>query len=115
MALTKAHEDLLLPVTVGTLADAANIAWDVDLYIVAKVTLGGDRILDAPTNGIAGQTYLLEVWQDGTGSRLLTYDSNIKWGAGEPVLATTATTGMNIFSFYYDGGFWRAFEGHVSA
>ena len=44
---------------IATLTDAATIAWDVSVAQAAKVVLGGNRTLGAPTNAIAGFTYLL--------------------------------------------------------
>jgi hypothetical protein len=62
-----------------TLTDAATINWDMDLGDNAKVTLGGNRTLAAPTNEVAEQTGYLDVIQDGTGSRTLTFDAAYKF------------------------------------
>lgn len=43
---------------------------------MAKVTLGGSRMLDNPTNMTDGATYILRVIQDGAGSRTLAYGAN---------------------------------------
>lgn len=53
---------------------------------------------------------LLKLIQDGTGSRLATWPATVKWAGGAaPTLTTTATTGTDIVSFYYDGtNYWGA-------
>lgn len=73
------------------LTDAASIAWDLDANQVARVTLGGNRALANPTNIKDGFTYLLEIRQDGTGNRTLSYGSAYKFqGGAAPVLSTAA-------------------------
>ena len=85
-----------------SLTDGANIAWDLNSGQVATVTLGGDRTMNAPSNLRVG-TFILHVYQDGTGSRTLTWNSIFKWPAGvAPVLTTTANR-HDIFSFICDG------------
>lgn len=65
--------------TLQTLTDAANISWDMDLGDDAKVTLGGNRTLSAPTNEVVGQFGYLDVIQDATGSRTLTWNAAYKF------------------------------------
>lgn len=87
-----------------TLTDAASIAWDLDDNQVAKVTLGGNRTMAAPTNMVDGGTYVLRVIQDGTGSRTLAYNAVFKWpdGGTAPVLSTAASS-VDILTFISDG------------
>lgn len=74
-----------------TLTDAATIATDASLGNVFTVTLGGNRTLGAPTNLVAGATYIWRFTQDGTGSRTLAYNAVFKWQGGvAPTLTTTA-------------------------
>ena len=48
--------------------------------------------------------FLLKMIQDGVGSRTATWPASVKWpGGSAPTLTTTATTGVDIISFYYDG------------
>lgn len=55
----------------------------------------------APTNP---GTFILKLVQDGTGSRTATWPGTVKWPEGTaPTLTTTATTGTDIITFYYDG------------
>jgi len=86
------------------LGDGANISWDLSQNQVASVTLAGNRTLDAPSNQVAGATYILIVKQDGTGSRTLnTSASAYKFPGGtEPTLSTGANA-VDILSFVSDG------------
>lgn len=55
----------------------------------------------APTNPCSVQLMLV---QDSVGSRTATWPGTVKWvGGTAPTLTTTATTGTDIISFYYDG------------
>lgn len=88
--------------TKQTLTDAATISWDMNLGSIAQITLGGLRTMAAPTNLKIG-TYLLEVNQDGSGSRTLTWNAIFKWPSGvAPVLTTTASR-KDLISIYCDG------------
>ncbi|WP_374572503.1 hypothetical protein [Phenylobacterium sp.] len=81
-----------------TLTDAATIAWDMNSGFRAKVTLGGNRILGQPTNLQEGATGSLQVNQDGTGGRLLTYASCWDFMAdGAPTLSTGAGAKDKIY------------------
>jgi hypothetical protein len=84
--------NLYLPGNVLTLTDGATINWDVNSGATATVTLGGNRTVAAPTNLVAGAFYALEIIQDATGSRTLTWNSVFKFANGvAPVLSTAAS------------------------
>jgi len=87
----------------ATLTDGATISWDLDDNQVAKVTLAGDRTMNAPTNMVAGGTYILRVIQDGTGTRLITWNSVFKWVNGEAPTLSTGGGDIDILTFYSDG------------
>jgi hypothetical protein len=90
----------------ATLTDGATIDWNAQSAPVAKVTLGGNRTLNAPTNGVAGQFISLLVIQDGTGSRTLTWNAVFEFTADTaPTLTTTANYG-DLFTFRYNGAKW---------
>jgi len=90
----------------ATLTDGATITWDASVAQVAKVTLGGNRTLSAPTNGATGQFISLLVIQDGTGSRTLTWNSAYEFASDTaPTLTTTASLG-DLFTFRYNGTKW---------
>lgn len=82
------------------LTDGATVAWDMAAGFNARVTLGGNRTLGAPTNPKEGMTYVLEVIQDATGSRTLTWPAAFNWGsAGAPTLSTGANK-VDIVTLY---------------
>ena len=91
----------------ATLTDGATIAWDVSTSPIAKVTLGGNRTLAAPSNAVgSGQYISLLVIQDGTGSRTLTWNAAYEFTADTaPTLTTTANYG-DVFTFRYNGTKW---------
>ena len=90
----------------ATLTDGTTITWDVSTAQVAKVTLGGNRTLSAPTNSATGQFISLLVIQDGTGSRTLTWNSAYEFASDTaPTLTTTASLG-DLFTFRYNGTKW---------
>lgn len=84
-----------------TLTDAANIDWAVGAAQCAKVTIAGNRTFNAPTGMIAGQFYFLRVIQDGTGSRLMTWNAAFSFGV-TPTLKTAAGA-VDTFLLYTDG------------
>jgi hypothetical protein len=73
-----------------TLTDAATIATDASLGNLFRVTLGGNRTLGNPTNGVDGQKVTWELIQDGTGSRTITLDT--KFALGSDIASVTLTT-----------------------
>lgn len=76
-----------------TLTDASTVAWNMASGYNAKVTLGGNRALGAPTNAYEGLSGSLQVIQDGTGSRTLSFDSSWDFGVnGAPTLSTAAAS-----------------------
>ena len=88
------------------LVDGATIDWDMADEAVAKVTLGGNRTLNAPTNGSTGQFASLLVIQDGTGSRTLTWNAVYEFASDTaPTLTTTGGKG-DLFVFRYNGTKW---------
>lgn len=86
-----------------TLTDGATISWDTATGQVATVTLGGNRTMNAPTNLVNGGFYALEIVQDGTGSRTLSWNAVFKFtGATAPTLST-GTGAKDYITFRSDG------------
>ena len=89
-----------------TLTDGATIDWNMATQSVAKVTLAGNRTLNAPTNGSTGQFCSLLIIQDGTGSRTLTWNAVFEFTTDTaPTLTTTAGL-ADLFTFRYNGTKW---------
>jgi hypothetical protein len=76
---------------IDALTDASTIAVDMSVGNNFSVTLGGNRTLGNPTNLTAGQSGVIFITQDGTGSRTLAYSSYWDFPNGTaPTLTTTA-------------------------
>ena len=85
------------------LTDAATIAVDLSLGNNFSVTLAGNRTLGDPTNATAGQSGVIVITQDGTGSRTLAY-AGTKWkfaGGTAPTLTTTASA-VDVLAYYVE-------------
>ena len=90
----------------ATLTDGATINWDMSTQSVAKVTLGGNRTLAAPSNSSTGQFCSINVIQDGTGGRTLTWNAVFEFADDTaPTLTSTASKG-DLFVFRYNGSKW---------
>lgn len=79
------------------LTDGANIATNCALARRFRVTLGGNRTLDNPTNPVDGGQYTWEFIQDATGSRTITLGS--KFAFGTDITSLTLTTGASKRDF----------------
>lgn len=67
-----------------------------------RLTLTGNRAIAAPSSPVDGQEMFLQVVQDGTGGRTLTWDSSfLHEGGVAPTLATTANA-RDLFLMVYD-------------
>ena len=84
------------------LSDAATVTWDTSAGQIATVTLGGNRTIGAPSNLKIG-TYILHIYQDGTGGRTATWNAIFKWTAGVAPPLSTAAGAHDVFSFVSDG------------
>ena len=108
----------LSPVTGGyvvTLTDAPTIAWDVAQGYAFKVTLGGNRTMGTPTGATEGTIVTLQVHQDGTGNRTLTFTpETVKFpgGALPPSFLSTAAGAMDVVTFYVDSEGDLVYTGH---
>ena len=77
--------------SIDALTDASTIAVDMSVGNNFSVTLGGNRTLGNPTNLTAGQSGVIFITQDGTGSRTLAYSSYWDFPSQTaPTLTTTA-------------------------
>lgn len=86
---------------VVALLDGATVTVDASLGNVFTVTLAGNRTLADPSNPVDGQEIRVNVTQDATGSRLLSYGAAYDFGAaGAPTLSTGAGK-VDILRFGY--------------
>jgi len=86
------------------LTDAATIAVDLSLGNNFSVTLAGNRTLGDPTNATAGQSGVIVITQDGTGSRTLAYAGS-KWkfaGGTAPTLTAGVGGAVDVLAYYVE-------------
>jgi len=84
------------------LTDGATIAVDLSLGNNFTVTLAGNRTLGAPTNVTAGQSGVIVVTQDSTGSRTLAYNSVYKFAGGTAPTLTTTASAVDVLAYYVE-------------
>ena len=82
--------------------DGATITFDLDEASTHTVTLGDNRTL-AISNEDAGQKFIINLVQDGTGSRTVTWFSTIKWAGGSAPTLTTTADKADSFGFLCTG------------
>ena len=84
------------------MSDGATIAVDMSLGNNFSVTLGGSRTLGDPSNVTAGQSGVIVVTQDGTGSRTLAYaGTKYKFAGGTaPTLTAGAAAAVDVLAYY---------------
>jgi len=84
---------------VVTLTDGATITPDFSTGNNFTVTLGGNRTLANPTNTTVGQSGVLYIVQDGTGSRTLGVGTHWHFPAGTAPTLTTTANAVDVFAF----------------
>jgi hypothetical protein len=91
-----------LSLTPVTLTDAATIAIDASLGNDFHVTLGGSRVLGAPSNPQDRQIIRVDVIQPGSGGPwLLTYNAIYDFGSGSAPVLSTAAGKVDTLAFRY--------------
>jgi hypothetical protein len=86
--------------SITALTDGATITPDFSLNNHYEVTLGGNRTLANPTNVVAGQSGVIRVVQDGTGSRTLAYGGNWKFSNGAAPVLTTTINAVDLLVYF---------------
>lgn len=84
------------------LTDGATITPDFAAGNNFTVTLGGNRTLANPTNIVAGQSGVIAVNQDGTGSRTLSFGGYWKFAAGTAPTLTTTASAVDLIAYYVE-------------
>ena len=82
-----------------SVAYAASIILSMNESNSFFVTLTGNGILGFPVKGQPGQSGLIYVYQDGTGSRTLSYVSCWNFSGGTAPTATTTANAVDIISY----------------
>ena len=84
--------------TINTATDGKTITFDLSKGNIQQVTLGGDRTL-ALSNVSVGQCFVIDLIQDGTGNRKVTWFTTIKWDYGTAPTLSTAAGKIDSFGF----------------
>ena len=88
--------------TITALTDGSTITPNFNNANNFSVTLGGNRTLANPTNLTAGQSGVIVITQDGTGSRTLAYGSNWKFPGGTAPTLTTTAAAVDVIAYYVE-------------
>jgi hypothetical protein len=67
-----------------------------------RITMTGNGTITL-SGGETGGVYTVEVLQDGTGSRTVSWSSNIEWPSAATPTSTTTANRKDVFTFFYDG------------
>lgn len=113
LTFTKKTYDALAWTTNASHAPAAAGTATLDLSEANRnvITMPAGNITIALANAKVGQIFLVEIIQDGTGSRTVTWFTTIKWvGGSAPVLTTTANK-KDSFIFVVTGS--GTYDGYV--
>lgn len=101
-----AAQIVMAPIPVVALTDAATTTLNAASGIYFTWTLGGNRTLSTPTNPPTSKTIRIQITQDATGSRTVTWPGIIKWATpGAPSLSTTAAA-IDLVTLVYNGTNW---------
>ena len=88
--------------TITTLTDAATVTPDFAVTNNYKIELGGNRTLANPTNLTAGQSGVLIISQDSTGSRTLAFGNYWKFAGGTAPTLTTTASASDVIVYFVD-------------
>jgi hypothetical protein len=85
---------------ISTLTDGATITPDFAVANNFSVTLAGNRTLANPSNLTAGQSGVIIINQDATGSRTLAYGTNYDFGGGTAPTLTTTANAQDMIAYF---------------
>lgn len=88
--------------TVSALTDGTTITPDFAAANNFSLTIGGNRTLANPTNLTAGQSGVIVITQDGTGSRTLAFGSYWKFASGTAPTLTTTASAVDVLAYYVE-------------
>ena len=89
-------------VTPVVLTDGATVTPDFSLSNNFTLTLAGNRTLANPTNLVAGQSGVIVITQDATGSRTLAFGSAWKFENGAAPSLTTTAGAVDTLAYYVE-------------
>lgn len=94
---------------IAALVSASNaVVIDLAASSNFKITLQENSTLEAPTNPAEGQSGVITITQDATGSRTLAYHAFWHTSGGTPVALSTAAGAIDKLSYFVEPGATRA-------
>lgn len=81
------------------LTSGATVTPDFNAGLNFTLTLAHNATLANPSNAQAGDSGVIKITQDGTGSRTMAYGANWKFPGGAPVLSTAAGT-IDVLAYW---------------
>ena len=88
--------------TSQTRSSTGTLTLDLDSNQVHILTAGANFTVDV-SNQVAGNTYIIILKQDATGSRAVSWSSNFKFEGGTAPTQSTDASDVSIWSFASDG------------
>ncbi|MBC7952240.1 MAG: phage tail protein [Rhodospirillaceae bacterium] len=88
--------------SVAALVDGATVTPDFAAANHFALTLGGNRTLANPSNMVAGQSGIIVITQDVTGSRTLSFGSYWKFASGSAPSLTTTASAVDVLAYYVE-------------
>ena len=85
--------------TIITLTDGASVIVSMAKANTFVVTLGGNRTLGFPSPVPPGQSGMIYIYQDGTGSRTLAYTSCWRFAGGTTPTLTTTAAAVDVLAY----------------
>lgn len=85
-----------------TLTDAATVAIDLSLANQFNLVLAGNRTLGVPSNAVAGQQGIINIYQDPTGTRTLAYSWLYAWPGGTAMALSTTKCSRDMLAYSVD-------------
>lgn len=85
--------------TPATYSGTGTVTIDLALSNEHRVQIGAGNITLAFNNAQIGQKFIINLTQDGTGSRTVTWPGTVKWAGGTAPTITTTAAKTDIFGF----------------
>lgn len=99
-AKVTAVDDMIAALVPVTITYGASVALDLSTFINGKITLTGNISFSQPTNLKPGTSGVIEIIQDGTGSRTATWHADFLWAGGTDGVLTTTAGARDLLSYY---------------
>ena len=84
-------------------AGGTDVTLDLDTSNYFTITMTGNVSLTTPSNPVVGQSGVIYLIQDGTGSRTAKWSSALNWPSGTTISCTPSINSVDLFSFFVRG------------